>query len=293
MDFWKHFKPDDIPAQEELEKTTPTQLLSPKFERFMNVGGHSEQKQKACKLFFDLRCHVYDSDFSYLVNHDDVTFADFLDKNANFEFDALRNAYQELLQETLGGPHDPQQSMEELEEVPGDEVSERRAEVHREVLRIRKDRVQIHPLNYMDATVFQRGGKATTVYSESRSAAFKGDPGKNNALLIVSADLFPSKKTFGAAESYKESYAPDAENFAKALQWMSTVKGPSTVQVAFDGRLKKHRRKIEDWMENTSGDIQREANGTLLYDPPRKGDARWPGAKFWCQGSLFKKPRRF
>ena len=179
--------------------------------------------------------------------------------------------------------------------MPGDADSERRAEVQREVLRIRKERVKFHSYgNYADVTgIFQKGGKATQLYSESRSAPFKGDPGKNNALLIISADLFPNKRTFGAADSYKESHVPEAENFEKALKWMPTVKGPSTVLVAFDGRSRKHRRKIEDWMEATMGDVQREAIGTLLYDPARKGDIRWPGAKFGCQGSLFKKPRRF
>ena len=182
-----------------------------------------------------------------------------------------------------------------IEEVPGDDESERRAEVQREVLRIRKERVKIHSYgSYTDPTgIFQKGGKATQLYSESRSAAFKGDPGKSNGLIIISADLFPSKRTFGAADSYKESHVPDAENFEKALKWMPTVKGPSTVLVAFDGRSRKHRRKIEDWMEATMGDVQREAIGTLLYDPARKGDIRWPGAEFGCQGSLFKNPRRF
>ena len=141
----------------------------------------------------------------------------FLDKNADYELDGLRNAYQEVLQESLSGPQDPQQGIQDKEEVPGDDESERRAEVQREVLRIRKERVKIHSLGgYMDSTgIFQKGGKATQLYGESRSVAFKGDPGKSNSLMIISADLFPSKKAFGAADSYKESHVPDAENFEK------------------------------------------------------------------------------
>ena len=295
MEFWLHFKPDDLPTAEDIEKTTPAHLLSPKLERLMNDVGQSQKMQKALKLLFDVRCHVYDSDFSYLVNHTDVPFAQFLDKNADYELDGLRNAYQEVLEESLSGPQNPQQGLQEIEEVPGDEESERRAEVQREVLRIRKERVKFHSLgNYMDSTgIFQKGGKATQIYGESRSAGFKGDPGKSNALIMISADLLPSKRIFGSADSYKESHALESDIFEKALKWMPTVKGPSTVLVAFDGRSRKHRRKIEDWMEATMGDVQREAIGTLLYDPARKGDIRWPGAEFGCQGSLFKKPRRF
>ena len=76
----------------------------------------------------------------------------FLDKNADYERDGLRTAYQEVLQESLSGPQNPQQGLQEIEEVPGDDESERRAEVQREVLRIRKERVKIHSLGgYMDS----------------------------------------------------------------------------------------------------------------------------------------------
>ena len=127
---------------------------------------------------------MYDSDFSYLVNHTDVTFAQFLDKNADYELDSLRIAYQEVLQESLSGPQNPQQVLQEIDEWPGDTESERRAELQRQVLRIRKERVKFHSLgNYMDSTgIFQKGGKATQLYGESRSVAFKGDPGKKQCL---------------------------------------------------------------------------------------------------------------
>ena len=80
--------------------------------------------------------------------------------------------------------------------------------------------------------------------------------------MLLCADLFPTEGQFGKADAYKQLQVSE-KDLAKPLDWMQKAKGPATIVVALDGRVRKLRRALEDWTDNANKDPQR-----LLQGPP-------------------------
>ena len=93
--------------------------------------------RKAYDLMFALRTSAYRDDLGFWVAQPNVGFGPFLDKDAEYEIDGLRSAYQAFLNAATEGPQTLAASGADvaLEDAPYKEQSERRAEMQREVLK--------------------------------------------------------------------------------------------------------------------------------------------------------------
>ena len=207
-------------------------------------------------------------DFIYLASKPQLTIEEFLRKDADHEIDNLRVAYLEFLDkcaETACGVID-QQENEDV--IPGDEDSEARAELTKRAKQLRRQSALFHSLgSWMNQdTVWKGGGKMSTIWEGSRVGKFVGTAGKQNSLMLLSADLFPTEAQFGKSDAAKHLQVTE-KDLSKALDWMVKAKGPSTIVVALDGRERKLRRVLEDWAENFNKDPQRLLQGSLPMQP--------------------------
>ena len=145
-------------------------------------------------------------------------------------------------------------------------------------MKLRRERAQFYSLGgWMNAEqIYKSGGKMATIFQSSRAGKFVGEAGKNNSLILLDADLYPTEGQFGKADAYKQLQVSD-KDLAKALDWMQKAKGAATIVVAFDGRVRKLRRTFEDWAENANKDPQRYLQGQPVApflpppSPPRGG----------------------
>ena len=210
-------------------------------------------------------------DFRYLASKAQLTLDDFLRNNSEHEIDNLRIAFKEFVDkcsETACGVVTAPTDDPDAETIPGDVDSELRAACKKKALKLRRDRAQFHSLGVWMNTesTYRSGGKMSTILQNSRVGRFVGEPGKNNSLFLLSAELLPTEGQFGKAEAYKTLQVSEKE-LSKPLEWMQKAKGPATIIVALDGRVRKLRRALEDWAENANKDPQRLIQGPPLGQP--------------------------
>ena len=224
---------------------------------------------KAASLLYRALTGEFVDDFIYLASKPQMTIEEFFRKDAEHEIDNLRVAYHEfndVVAETACGVIEKRQEAELP--IPGDEDSEARAELTKRALKLRRNSALFHSLGgWMNQDqVYKTGGKMSTVWQNSRTGKFVGSAGKDNSLMLLSPDLFPTEDQFGKAEACKQMQVSE-KDLSKALDWMLKAKGPATIVVAMDGRVRKIRRVLEDWADNGNKDPQRLLQGSLPVQP--------------------------
>lgn len=178
-----------------------------------------------------------------------------------------------------------------FEAAPGDEQGETREKVYKQVMSARKKDIQFIATNMLTTVDFwKKGGKATTIFQRSKfvQAAAAGEAGKQNAAIIMSAELFPSREIFQIATPHKDQ-VPLTEGLKSAAKWAMAAQGNNTVCILTDGRSKKVRRFFEDLVDETQTDEQKHLDGCILYGAPLRADIRFPQRKTFGALSNFEK----
>ena len=226
--------------------------------------------QEAARFLFRVLCNEFVDDFVYVAAKTMITMEDFVAQGSEHDQTKLRDAYQEYVakcSEAACGAID--RIDDSVEVIPGDESSEARGALHTKAMKLHREYAQFHhATGWMSPKeLYKSGGAISGLWQASRAGKFKGEAGKDNSLIMLSADMFPTSGQFGRVDCYK-SLLVEPTDLTHALQWMLKAKGGSTITLAFDGRASKLRRCLEDWAEGACTDPQRILQGYILLTPP-------------------------
>ena len=185
------------------------------------------------------------------------------------EVQAFRNCLRE-------GPVPVNDSCEsQFKHIPGDEEAEYMMQVRKQVVTARKSSIQFIPTGMLAGPDFwKKGGKATALFQRSKFNQASGEAGKQNHLVLLCAELFPTKELFESAAPHKDP-VPVTHELKQAAKWGVSAQGGSTVCLFTDGRSKKVRRVLEDLVEEHQTDEQKQLEGCILYGAPRGKDVRF------------------
>ena len=165
------------------------------------------------------------------------------------------------------------------EHIPGEGGADYMAQVHKQVTTARKRSIQFIPTGMLNAQDFwKKGGKATTLFQKSQFAEASGKVGKQTQLVILCAELFPTRELFASVKPHKDP-VPLTPELKQAAKWGVAAQGGSTVCLFTDGRSKKVRRVLEDVIEEHQNDEQKHIDGCILYGAPIRNDVRFPKRK--------------
>jgi len=250
---------------------------------FVNTEFEKEPCARLAAMFmFRILNGDFMNDFVYLASHQAVTIEEFVGKSSQHELSDLRDAFQEYLTkctEAACGAITKKETPIEI--IPGDEASENRGFLHGKAMKLRREYALFHHLSagwMAPKDIYKAGGTMSAIYQGSRAGQFVGTPGKDNVLLMLSADLLPTAGQFGKAESYKTLFV-DPPDLKDPLLWMNKAKGLAGILLGFDGRVSKLRRALEDWTEDACRDSRRLLQGSILFAPPASKDVRYLGRK--------------
>lgn len=247
------------------------------FNTFLGDMVEGSAAAHAARILYGTFVGSYEESFQHLASDPDQGFATYLDPNFDGNHGALHEAYAAFHKALTDQPVAIEASADGAmgyAAEPGDDDSEAREQLYKQVLAMRKKLVTIHSIGdwRVSKECWKPGGKASAVFQRSKVASFRGEPGTSNAIILLSADLFPTRAHFGGATPHKDSPVWD-ESMKEALQWMSSARANNTVLIAFDGRCKKMKRAIEDWTE-TSVDQSRYIDGWVVYAGEGRADIR-------------------
>ena len=191
----------------------------------------------------------------------------------------LRDAYADykksLRQVPVSADEKP---LDPFEPIPGDVESEYKATLYKRIVSKRKEKVIFYHLKkWTDATdVWKKGGKVAEIFQKSKFIqAKKGDPGKKNSMMMMSASLFPTAAAFGDPKAHKESIVQYTDDMGRAFKWMASARGPNTVVLVSDGRSKKVRKNLEEILVEVESNEQKQLDAVILYREPPAGDIRF------------------
>ena len=162
-------------------------------------------------------------------------------------------------------------------------TAEHLAKVHRQVIAARKAKIQFISADMLTTSEFwKKGGPATAILQRSKFTASlpNGDAGKQNSLIMLCAEMFPSNEGFLSATPHKDPILPTADLKA-AAKWAVSVQGVNTVVLLADGRSKKVRRVFEDVSEGHQTDEQKQIDGCIVYSTVIKKDVRFISRKMF------------
>ena len=165
--------------------------------------------------------------------------------------------------------------------IPGDMDSENKARLAKMVSNERRRIVQFTPIEFGSEKTWKPGGCANAVLQRSKFSQSRGEPGKSHSLVVMCAELFPTRAAFTDPNAHKAHQQPKAsqELLQHAAKWCTTAKNDNTIVLFFDGRDKKTRRVFEDRVTEVVADEQKQAEVSLVYGAPPRGDVRFPKRK--------------
>ena len=100
--------------------------------------------------------------------------------------------------------------------------------------------------------MFKSGGKASEILQRAKFLTSAGQAGKQNSLLIMSADLFPVESGLKAKEPHREK-VHQSDSMVLAIRWMIRHKLENSIVLCFDGRCRKIRRACEEVIFGSGG----------------------------------------
>ena len=119
------------------------------------------------------------------------------------------------------------------------------------------------------------------LYQKSKAFSNQGVPGKQNTIVVLSADLFPTKLMFEKAQAYKTG-VEHTEGMTNAVQWMLRSQRHNTVIVLLDGNSRQVRKAFENTLEDHASDSSRFVEIAITYDQPAKADIRFPQKRYFA-----------
>lgn len=189
------------------------------------------------------------------------------------ELQSFRNCLREMPVPAVEAP-------DGLDAIPGDDDSEYVAKLYKQVTASRKNQVQFIATNMFTgaADFWKKGGQATALFQKSKFVQVSGEAGKRNRLIILSAELLPTKEMFQSIVPHKD-HVPVTKDLTNAAKWILAAQGESTICLLADGRSKKVRRVFEDLVDEHQTDEQKHLEGHILYGTPSKKDMRFQKRK--------------
>jgi len=183
-------------------------------------------------------------------------------------------AYRKCLREGPMSAGAPEGDQGEIANAPGDEDSEFLAKLHKTVTTERKKKINFIPAGVMQTDFWKKGGAATALLQKAKFCSAKGEAGKAHALIMLNAELFPTRELFASATSHKD-VVPLSNELKAAAKWLMGAQGGSVICLLCDGRSRKVRRAFEDIVEEHQQDEQKHIDGCILYGEPLTGDVRF------------------
>ena len=164
--------------------------------------------------------------------------------------------------------------------------SELTAQLYNKVVTMRKSLCSFHHLENWQREPWKRGGQATAILQRSKFRTTKGTAGKEHSLILLSAEMFPTKDLFLKATSYKDP-VPVSDDLQAAAKWALGARQNSTILLMSDGRSKKIRKLFEEIVEEGQPDEEKQFDGVIVYAVPDQKDIRFPKRKTF--GGLFNR----
>ncbi len=252
-----------------------------KFKKFMEtLSCHGDKK--AADLIRRVVTNQFEDEFKDIAACG-ATFADRFGTAASDEDDPDKNCllwaitdYRNSLREApiqVTEQEDPSSAF-----VTEDIDSEFTSKLYKQVVSMRKNRCVFYNFENWQREPWKRGGQATAIVQRSKFATAKGEAGKDNTLILLSAEMFPCKEMFQKATSYKDP-VPLSDDIKAAARWATSARQNDTVCAFGDGRSRKIRKAFEDIVEDAQCDEQKQLDICIVYGVPGQKDIRFPKRK--------------
>jgi len=263
---------------EECDERSCFKLTQRKFDEFVEKELSCPGDKKAADLIRKVTTNVFESAFINIAATG-ASFADAFgnapDESENGVDNALRECLEAFRNCLRVGPVPVAPDNTGIEVVPGDEDSEYIAKVQKQVLAARKNSIHFIASNMLTQTDFwKRGGQASAQYQKSKFAQSSGEAGKQNSLVLLCAELFPTKELFESSTPHKDQ-VPLTTELKNAARWVMAAQGHNHICLLTDGRSKKVRRAFEDIVEEAQTDEQKHLDGCILYGVPLRNEIRF------------------
>jgi hypothetical protein len=162
--------------------------------------------------------------------------------------------------------------------IPGDDDSECAAKASKYVNGLRKKLISFTAIDFGSDRTWLPGGAAHAALQRSRFLESKGEPGKDNSVMMLQAELFPSDSLFQDPNSHKNPVRV-SPGIKAAAKWCISAKKDNTVALFGNGRDRKMRRVFESLVDEAVSDEQKHLEINFVYGMPPKGDVRFPKRK--------------
>ena len=208
-------------------------------------------------------------------------FADYFQKGSGIDDDQDGSLHQCVIQFREGLRDVPiPSSKQELDfgNMGGEETCEAAEKLYKQVISLRRNLVNFSELDYNDPAAFKSGGKASAIMQRSKFVTAKGEAGKQNSLILVSAELFPNKDVFRKPDAHKAP-VPISELLKNAVRWSIRSRLNHSVCLFTDGRSRKISREFERILEAENDDEHKHYYGEIFYAIPALGDPRFPSRR--------------
>ena len=152
------------------------------------------------------------------------------------------------------------------------------AKLYKHIVSIRKKYAVFLAVDQSNPNTWKKGGLATQTLQRSKFVRSKGEPGKENSMVLLNAELFPSKDLFLRSNAHKE-LAPCPDTLKQAAQFGASARNANSVVMLGDGRNRKIRKVFEAIVEEQQPDESKQFETCMTYRIPAKGDPRFPKRK--------------
>ena len=279
LDFYRRFARERKP--EEADECSLLALTKDNIHQYVESTFKSDGEKAAATLLANVYAHLFENEFNYMAEHD-TSFAGYFSMGGDPESTCLREAFADYKKTLLEVPVPALcAGTQAIVSVPGDQESETKVKLYHKIVNKRKENVVFHHTNCWQGENYKTGGAVTEIFQRSKFLTAKGEAGKHHRLMLLSAELFPSKAAFSSGTAYKER-VEYVEEMGAAVKWMATYCSPTTIALVTDGRSRKVRRALEELVEASVAD-EKLMEGTILYrEPASSGDIRFPKRKVFA-----------
>ena len=279
--FWRQYQDD--PEQLVDDEPTMFEATQRKFGDFIEQNLRLAGDKKAADLILKLMTHRFDDEFIDIASGSETFAAMFAGRQPGdpqavktllaAELQAFKCCMRDVPVSATGGSDRPREA------TPGDEGAAHIANIYEQVTSARKKKIQFISSNMLTTNEFwKKGGQATSILQRSKFTSTTGEPGKDHSLILLCAEMFPSREGFLSATPHRDPLLPTADLKA-AAKWAMAAQGGNTVVVLADGRSKKVRRVFEDIVEEYQSDEQKHFDFCIVYSSIIRNDIRFPTRK--------------
>ncbi len=264
-----------IESEPSLEKYTTEQFAT--FKETLTCVSDKH----AADLIFKVMTNAFYDDFKEIAGSTVVKFADYFKdgEHDDRDEDSLSKSLQKFRSSLVTAPIPLTKAAVDFEHAYADaEDSEHVGKLYKQVVGRRKNRQSFSAIDYTATNAWTKGGLATSVLQRSRFMKSKGEPGKENSLLLMCAELWPNKDMFSKKDAYKHPVAL-VDAMKVAAKWAIASMLTNSACLFTCGRSRKVRKAFEDIVEAAVTDENKLFDGEVTYAFPAGGDPRFSKRK--------------